>query len=524
MELNMCTEPAVFMPEEDYCDECDALRKEIAAALDGVEELEESKQDKLTPGTGIQISDTNVISADRNPENTYDMSQVDGLIATAENTLRELIRLKQDILTAGTGITIDGNNVISADRNATNTYTKQEVDDIVAALQHVQMLEVSTLPATGESNIIYLVPETGGGYEMWVWATDHWVDVGKDEVDLSEYVKKTNSVASITRSGTTFTAKNASGTTLFTFNQQDNNTWKANTASSEGYVASGSGQANKVWKTDGSGNPAWRDEASTTYSGTAPIAVSGASISHNNSGVSAGTYGPGGNVNGTNGTTINVPQITVDAKGHVTSLTNRVYTSVDTNTQTLTGVKGNAEGSYRTGNVNLTAANLNFAWSGQSGQPSWVWGGNAQNDYRVWNPSNFSVNYANTANYAHSTPFPVVTNYNARTSSVAAVPRSARQIVVMVMDAASRFISFAVPSMVSIIDNSETRYFSSGYYYNSKYNACISIAVFRRDANNYNVSIDKSWCACCNNSTTPATGNNALSDGGNGTWKVAYFS
>ena len=36
-------------------------------------------------------------------------------------------------------------------------------------------------------------------------------------------------------------------------------------------------------------------------------------------------------------------------------------------------------------------------WSGQSGQPSWIWGGNSENNYYVYNPSNFSVNYAKSA-------------------------------------------------------------------------------------------------------------------------------
>ena len=38
----------------------------------------------------------------------------------------------------------------------------------------------------------------------------------------------------------------------------------------------------------------------------------------------------------------------------------------DTNTQTITGVKGNSESSYRTGNVNLTAANIGAATSGHT--------------------------------------------------------------------------------------------------------------------------------------------------------------
>ena len=57
-----------------------------------------------------------------------------------------------------------------------------------------------------------------------------------------------------------------------------------------------------------------------------------------NSGVTAGTYGPSKDVTGNNNTTISVPQITVDAKGIVTSVTNRTYTSVNTDTNTDTKV------------------------------------------------------------------------------------------------------------------------------------------------------------------------------------------
>lgn len=37
---------------------------------------------------------------------------------------------------------------------------------------------------------------------------------------------------------------------------------------------------------------------------------------------------------------------------------------------------------------------LNFNWSGQSGQPSWLWGGNDGTNMYVYNPSNFSVAYS----------------------------------------------------------------------------------------------------------------------------------
>lgn len=42
----------------------------------------------------------------------------------------------------------------------------------------------------------------------------------------------------------------------------------------------------------------------------------------------------------------------------------------------------------------------NFYWYGQSGQPTWLWGGNNHHSYYVYNPSNFRVAYAETAGSA----------------------------------------------------------------------------------------------------------------------------
>ena len=40
---------------------------------------------------------------------------------------------------------------------------------------------------------------------------------------------------------------------------------------------------------------------------------------------------------------------------------------------------------------------MRFHWSGQDGQPTWLWGGNDASNMYLWNPSNFSVNYASSA-------------------------------------------------------------------------------------------------------------------------------
>lgn len=45
---------------------------------------------------------------------------------------------------------------------------------------------------------------------------------------------------------------------------------------------------------------------------------------------------------------------------------------------------------------------MTFYWDGQEGQPTWVWGGNDGKNMYVYNPADFSVNYANSANFANS--------------------------------------------------------------------------------------------------------------------------
>ena len=65
-------------------------------------------------------------------------------------------------------------------------------------------------------------------------------------------------------------------------------------------------------------------------------------------------------------------------------------------------IGGRAEVANVADRVGNDDASMRFHWNGQGGQPSWLWGGNSPHDAYVWNPSNFNVNYANTANSARS--------------------------------------------------------------------------------------------------------------------------
>lgn len=72
----------------------------------------------------------------------------------------------------------------------------------------------------------------------------------------------------------------------------------------------------------------------------------------------------------------------------------RYYT--ETEISTLLNNKSNTNHTHAYIPTNASC-NKNWNWSGQAGQPSWLWGSNDGTNMYVYNPSNFNVNYANSA-------------------------------------------------------------------------------------------------------------------------------
>jgi len=65
-------------------------------------------------------------------------------------------------------------------------------------------------------------------------------------------------------------------------------------------------------------------------------------------------------------------------------------------------ITGNAATASRAYPRRSDGGSINFVWFGQGGQPTWLWGGTDGVNMYVYNPANFSVNYANGAGYAAS--------------------------------------------------------------------------------------------------------------------------
>ena len=91
----------------------------------------------------------------------------------------------------------------------------------------------------------------------------------------------------------------------------------------------------------------------------------------------------------------------------------------------VNGLATNASNSTTAEYVANESVYMRFHWSGQGGQPTWLWGGNEAGHMYVYNPSNFKVSYANNAgnadkldNYHASEVYKAATNTINNYSSV----------------------------------------------------------------------------------------------------------
>lgn len=71
------------------------------------------------------------------------------------------------------------------------TYTKNEVLQLIGAIQQFHYEVYDTLPQTGASNVLYLIGPIGAGadkYEEYVYANNNWTKIGDTSIDLADYV------------------------------------------------------------------------------------------------------------------------------------------------------------------------------------------------------------------------------------------------------------------------------------------------------------------------------------------------
>ena len=139
------------------------------------------------------------------------------VILLNELEIQRLLNLKQNLLTAGQGITLDNSGNISLTSmnlsdfnndsnfidntvdNLTNyykkgeTYTQTEINNLIGELSSISVLVVTELPTTGIPNTIYLVPKDGVQPDIhneYLWVNEAFELIGTTQVDLSSYYDK----------------------------------------------------------------------------------------------------------------------------------------------------------------------------------------------------------------------------------------------------------------------------------------------------------------------------------------------
>lgn len=115
----------------------------------------------------------------------------DALVAGIDLSQIELNKQAIEVLNGSVGVAGSVAHSVAAETTrATNA------EDLLAArisaLEGSHFEVVQTLPATGETNVIYLVPRTAPetGYSEWIYINNAWEEIGDTNIDLSNYYNK----------------------------------------------------------------------------------------------------------------------------------------------------------------------------------------------------------------------------------------------------------------------------------------------------------------------------------------------
>ena len=165
-----------------------------------------NKQDTLESGTNIKTINNESIIGSGNidiqggSEDYTDLTnkpQINGVTLSGNKTTSDLgitIPTKVSDLTNDTGFITNTVNNLTNYYTSSNTYTKTEVDQLIGAISTLDIQIVQTLPATGSTSTIYLVPKTAStndNYDEYIYVSNSWEHIGSTEVDLSNYYTKT---------------------------------------------------------------------------------------------------------------------------------------------------------------------------------------------------------------------------------------------------------------------------------------------------------------------------------------------
>lgn len=159
------------------------IEADVADNTADIATLESTKQNKLTAGANVQINGDTISATDT----TYTAG------ANVQISAGNVISATDTKYTAGDNITITG-GAINADLSQYYTsdrvYTKEEINALIG--DGFKFIPVNTLPSTGSTSAIYLLrtsdPEIR---DMYIYYNGGWVKIGSTGISLTGVVKTT---------------------------------------------------------------------------------------------------------------------------------------------------------------------------------------------------------------------------------------------------------------------------------------------------------------------------------------------
>lgn len=331
----------------------------------------------------------------------------------------------------------------------------KKIADAIAGVTQIDFKIVTELPSTGIKGTIYLIRGTGTEatqqYDEYIWVDDKWEKLGKStiEVDLSDVYSKNevNALVSVKNDKITITDDSSTALTdADTFSTTSNSgtnptnltkrplslLWNYIKSKADSVYAKLSHTHTKSQITDfptSLKNPNALTVNGKTYDGSSAVDAGVQTVANGGTGATNALDAFENLADGVRDSSTpadNEKMLLKPSgtwykttcldfwnyiKGKISSvlgLTKDNYGGTAKNATTA----GTATTAAKLGRNGDTGIPMTFNWSGQGGQPSWLWGGNDGSNMYVYNPSNFSVNRASTAGTANVANYLFYTHTN----------------------------------------------------------------------------------------------------------------
>lgn len=188
------------------------MESAIQQNTDDIIDLQNNKQDVLISGENIKTINNESILGNGNIEidvgsiNYNDLEnkpKINNVELNGNMSLSELgiqpsgnYALESEIPDVSNFITNTVDDLLNYYKKS-ETFTKQEVNNLISAITTMDIQVVQTLPVQDISTTtIYLVPkttaETNDAYDEYIYVSNAWEHIGSTEVDLTNYVTNTD--------------------------------------------------------------------------------------------------------------------------------------------------------------------------------------------------------------------------------------------------------------------------------------------------------------------------------------------